>query len=119
MWVESAVLVSEHPVGLNVERLDGERHERAAALLAWFTLASLSNDGPDAMSAWHDYIAEIVREHVSFVIAEPYPEELDSSWWTEALGCAFIEFIRHNELAPSINRHLETLRRAGQRRVES
>jgi len=113
MWIESSVTVGDRPVGLNIERLDDDGREKTAAVLAWLTLEVLTGATPHAMSMWHDYAAEILRQHVSFVIADQAdPEHLGSAWWSEAVGYALVEFVRHNELARSITRHLETMRGA-------
>jgi hypothetical protein len=113
MWIESRVQVGDRSVGLQIERLDAEPREQAAVVLAWLTLQTLAERSSDAPPSWHQYAADILRDHVSFVINdEPHPERLEPSWWSEALGCALVEFVRHNELAPSINRHLQAMRAA-------
>jgi len=110
MWIESLVQVGDRPIGLQIERLDDERREQTAVVLAWLTLQTLV-DRSDAPLPWHQYAADILRDHVSFVISdEPHPERLEPAWWAEALGRALVEFVRHNELGPSINRHLQTMR---------
>jgi hypothetical protein len=111
MWIESRLQVGDRPIGLQIERLDDERREQTAVVLAWLALQTLAHDRSDAPLSWHQYAADILRDHVSFVINdEPHPERLEPSWWAEALGRALAEFVRHNDLAPSINRHLKAMR---------
>jgi len=112
MWIESAVQVGDLPVCVSVERLDDQRREQTAAVLAWLTLEALTDAQGNSTRAWHEHVAEIVRDHVAFVIDDgTRPDDLGTSWWTEAIGVAFIQFVRHNELAESINRHVEVMRR--------
>jgi hypothetical protein len=116
MWVDSTVRVGDRAIGLHVERLDDHDREQTAAALAWLTLEACSSVRADAMSAWNNQAAEILRAHVWFVIGDDqHPEQLESAWWEQAFGRAFVEFVRQNELAASINRHLDTLRAMRQR----
>jgi hypothetical protein len=116
MWIESTVRVCDRPVGLRIERLDDHGREQVAAALAWLTMEAFSSLGADAMSAWNTYAAEILRDHVWFVIGDDeHPQGLESEWWNQAFGRAFVEFVRQNELSVTINRHLDALRGMAQR----
>ena len=111
MWVESIVHVGDHQIQLCVEQLQAPELERTAAVMAWLSLETLLRGTPTELAAWYDMVAETVGHHVTFVMAEDLvPSELGGRWWDEAVATAFIQFIRDNELAPRINRHLETLR---------
>jgi hypothetical protein len=116
MWIESTVRVCDRPVGLRIERLDDQGREQTAAALAWLTMEAFSSLRADAMSAWNTYTAELLRDHVWFVIGDDqHPEQLESKWWDQAFARAFIEFVRHNDLAASVKRHLDFLRGMAQR----
>ena len=121
MWVASIVHVGEHEIQLCVEQLHDSDLERTAAVMAWLSLETLRRGTPVEVSAWNDMVADTVGHHVTFTVAEDMvPSELGGPWWQEAVSKAFIQFIRHNELAPRINRHLESLRRDyGARRVDN
>jgi hypothetical protein len=109
MWVASSVQVGDQAVGLNVERLDKEEREHAAATLALLTLEAMTS-GEEAQAVWHEQVEKILRQHVTFEI-EGEPGRLNAMWWFEALGYALIQFVRQNDLAPSINRHIDVMQR--------
>lgn len=97
---------------LSVERLDDARRDRTAAILAWLTLEQLVS--AQGSAAWHDFVAETLRQHVMLWIPDLQDrDELGPEWWNEVMGLAFLQFVRDNELSPSINQHLERLQVAG------
>jgi hypothetical protein len=111
MGVESSLQVGDQDVQLCVERLEDNVRDRTAAVLAWLTLETVSENGTTGAVAWHECVAELLRQYVNFVVpAAPSPEALGPAWWDEAVGRAFLQFVRYNELAPAINRHLQEMR---------
>lgn len=112
MWVESSLQIGDRDIQLRVERLEDDVRDRTAAVLAWLTLETVrAADGSAGVAAWHECVAELLRQHVSFVVpGATDSEDLGSAWWNEAVGRAFLQFVRDNELAPAINRHLEGMR---------
>ena len=114
VWTESSMQVGEYPVQLCIERLDDSAKERAAAVLAWLTLEALTGEHGRGDAAWHEFVAAMLRDHVTFSIAnDSLALELGQDWWNEAIGRAFVQFIRDNELSPRINHHVDTLRAMG------
>lgn len=112
MWIGSSIQVGECPVRLSVEKLDERACDRTAAVLAWLTLEQLMSE--QAALAWNGFVADVVRDHVLLWIpGEQDCDQLGPEWWNEAMGLAFLQFVRDNELSPRVNRHLETLRTVG------
>lgn len=109
MWVQASLQVGNQWVDLSVECLTDDERERTAALLAWSTLEAWRNIGGGTV-AWQQLINELLSRHVQFTIAGAEPEQLGPAWWTEALGCALSQFVRQNDLARHVNRHLEAIR---------
>jgi hypothetical protein len=110
MWVESSMQIGDQDVQLCIERLEDDVRDRTAAVLAWLTLETVRADDGVGAAAWHECAAELLRQHVSFVVpSAAEPNDLGPAWWNEAVGRAFCQFVRHNEMAPAINRHLEML----------
>lgn len=109
-WIESAIEVGDRAVGLCVERLEPAAKDRAAAVLAWLTMETLTSPDDGGAAAWHEFVGEMLRQHVMFSVAdETEPQRLDVEWWTEVMGRAFIQFVRQNELGPRVHRHMEAL----------
>ena len=119
MWIESSVQVGDRPVVLCVECLDDEERERTAAQLAWLTIEAFGCGAEGATVAWHEFVAGILRQHVTFSIPEEQLAGLGHEWWNEAMGRALLQFVRQNGLALSVNRHIDTLRLAVAGRTES
>ncbi len=113
MWVESVVHVGDQPVSLSVERLDAQERERTAAILAWLTLDAIRSGGGNGATAWHDFVSDVLREHVTFAVADECLEDLGSTWWNEVVSRALLQFVHQNELAPSVNRHLQIMKELG------
>jgi hypothetical protein len=113
MWVESSVQVGDQSVGLCILRLDDVKRERTAAVFAWLTLDAIRSSTDDESTAWHEFVNDVLREHVTFSVPDERLEHLGRTWWSEAVSRALLEFVRQNELAPSINRHLQTLHASG------
>lgn len=102
--------IGDLDVQLCIERLQDDVRDRTAAVLAWLTLEAVRAQGDVGAAAWHECVAELLRQHVSFVVpGASAPNDLGSVWWNEAVGRAFVQFVRDNEMAPAINRHLEML----------
>ena len=69
--------IGDQDVQLCVERLEDEVRGRTAAVLAWLTLETVREDGAAGAVAWHECVAELLRQHVSFVVpSAPDPEDL-------------------------------------------
>lgn len=48
---------------------------------------------------------ETGQQHAGFVVpSAPLPETLGPAWWNEAIGRAFLQFVRDNDLAPVTHR---------------
>jgi hypothetical protein len=109
-WIESSVTVDNVPVGLSVHLLSDEDKDRTAAVFAWLTLDAVRIGTPAATEAWHAFLGEVMREHVAFTVSDVSVDELAPSWWGEAIQRALRQFLRQNDLAPSINYHIERLR---------
>jgi hypothetical protein len=110
MWVESSMQIGDQDIQLCIERLEDDARDRTAAVLAWLTLEAVRANGGVGAAAWHECVAELLRQHVSFVVpGASEPNDLGPAWWSEAVGRAFVQFVRDNEMAPAINRHLEVL----------
>jgi hypothetical protein len=107
MWVESVVHVGDQSVSLAVERLDAQERERTAAILAWLTLDAIRSIGGNGITAWHEFVSDVLREHVTFAVADKCLQDLGSTWWSEVVSRALLQFVHQNDLAPSINRHLQ------------
>jgi len=114
MWVQSTVDVGNERVRLSIERLDDEARERTAATLAWLTLEAFTIDDPEEHTSWHEFASEVLRRHVTFAVPDTRVRQITVPWWNEALARALTCFIRENNLATSINRHIETLLRVSQ-----
>ena len=85
-----------------------------AAVLAVLTLESVTSGTESDAAAWRDRVMDAIRQHVMVSVAgEKTPDTLGSAWWNEAFGQAFVQFVQHNDLGPSINRHIAALRAAG------
>src|SRR5262245_59491003 len=111
MWVESFMQIGDHAVRLSVEQLQEDVRDRTAAVLAWLTLETLREDNASGEVAWHECVADLVRQHVSFVVTgASCSEDLGSEWWNEAVGLAFLQFVRDNELAPVVHQHIVGIR---------
>lgn len=117
MWVESTLEVGDEAVGLRIERLDADVHERTAATLAWVTVEATSGRGP---AAWEACVRDLLRDHVAFTLPAGRPDDPGSDWWSEAVSKALVAFIRENALAPRISWHIDELCRVARRpRAES
>lgn len=94
--------------------LDEVERDRTAATLAWLTFEAITNQhGPEDL-AWHDFVANVLREHVRLGTSDGWGgEDPGAEWWSEAAGLAFMQFVRHNELAPSVCQHLAAMRARG------
>ncbi len=110
MWVESFVAVGDQSVALSVERLDAESRNRTAATLAWLTLDAMGHGG--SSDAWDQFVSDLLHKHVAFSVRPDRLEQLGLEWWHEAVGRALQQFVRSNELAASINHHLEAIQLA-------
>lgn len=104
--------VGDHAIGLSVQRLDDDERERTAAVLAWLTLDVIRSGISDS-TAWNEGVNEILRRHVTLSVPDERLKRPDSPWWNELISRALREFVRQNDLAPSINRHLQTFQGAG------
>jgi hypothetical protein len=113
MWVQSVLHVGDLTVGLRVHRLDDEERERTAAVFAWLTLQLVGSDMDRGSPEWNDFAHDVLRDHVTFTVPEDRVENLGPAWWNETLGRALVQFVRRNDLAASINRHLEAMRGLG------
>jgi len=112
MWVESLEHVGDQAVGLCVQRLDEDERERTAALLAWVTLDAIRGGGDESM-AWTECVNEILRQHVALSVPDERLERPESPWWNELISRALQEFVRQNDLAPAIGRHLHAFQGIG------
>jgi len=102
--------VGDLAVGLCIHRLEDEERERTAAVFAWLTLQVFGGGADSGHAAWNDFAHDVLRDHVTFTVPEERVAGLGPAWWNETLGRALLQFVRQNELAPSINRHLEAMR---------
>lgn len=119
MWVESQLHVGEDSIGVSVQRLDPDECERTAATLAWLTLETMRSGSDLASGPWQAFVNGLLSQHVAFVVPEGLADA-DSAWWTEAVGRALSQFVRENDLAATINRHLQLMQGAAvDRRLHS
>lgn len=113
---------NQREVGLSVERLDPQERERTAAELASLTLNAISSCGPNEAIAWREFVHNVL-EYISFAATDEHLESLwnrcrcrrrreGAMWWSVTISCALLRFV-HNQLAPSINRHLQILKELG------
>jgi len=109
MWVESVEQVGDELVGLSVERLDDDARERTAATIAWVTLETVRGGAIDTSTPWQELMHDVMRQHVSFAVPDERAANLDAERWSEAIDCALRQFMRQNELASSVNRHIDAM----------
>jgi len=112
MWVESQFHVGRCAIGVRVHRLDADECERTAAMLAWLTLEAMRADADSGSSPWHEFVNGLLCQHVAFVVPDERLAEATPEWWSEVVGRALTQFVRDNDLAGSINRHLQMLQDA-------
>jgi len=111
MWVESVEQVGDELVGLCVERLNDDARERTAATIAWVTLEAVRCGAADTSAPWQELMHDVMRRHVSFSVSDERAANLDAEWWSQAIDRALRQFLRQNELASRVNRHIDTMLR--------
>ena len=117
MWVESQVHVGRCAIGVRVHRLDADECERTAAMLAWLTLDAMRAGTEPGSGPWREFVNGLLRQHVAFVVPDDRLADATPEWWSEVVGRALTQFVRDNDLAGRINRHLQMLRDAASDRV--
>lgn len=112
MWIESQFHVGTDSIGVRVHRLDADECERTAAMLAWLTLEARHSGAELESGPWHKFVTGLLGQHVAFVVPDERLAEATPEWWSEVVGRALTQFVRDNDLAGSINRHLQMLQDA-------
>jgi hypothetical protein len=112
MWVESRVHVGNDSIRVQVQHLDNDERERTAATLAWLTLEAMRSGADSECGPWHELVNGLLGQHVAFEVPDDRLAEATTEWWSEVVGRALTQFVRENDLAASINRHVPILQGA-------
>lgn len=112
MWVEAQFHVGNDSVSLKIERLEADACERTAAVLAWLTLEATRSGAESECRPWREFVNDLLGQHVAFTVPDERLADPDTNWWSEVVGRALTQFVRENDLAVCINRHLQMLQNA-------
>ena len=109
MWVESSVLVGDHPVGLSVHLLESDECDQTAAAIAWFAVHAVDGAPTTDPAAWQAFFERVISPYVAFTVSEENVDGLGPAWWSEAAARALAAFVRANRLESAVGRHVQIL----------